>query len=293
MASSSKKTVATTKEPDRLYMYWGNAWNAVKSLGLPNIQMKSRSDKDFKPIADEMSKKKPPTPADWEWELDWDSFEFDFRVTVGSKEFPLGQAKMNTVVMSRREDILNGMVAAKFITKDQVAKYLAEARKRAEKSSEIKKIDDEIEQETIGKDINTKFLATLAKTVDDMDRGQRQSLLVPVAKTLKLDTYVEFLYSLDGDFQVYGLMSFFAKNSKRPLLNFPPAMAEQLRKDYADGKGKPDFKDARRIVVGVINSKVMPAYRKAATDQTNASTRQHDAKLKDLAIKRAKELAKH
>ena len=293
MASSSKKTVATTKEPDRLYMYWGNAWNAVKSLGLPNIQMKSRSDKDFKPIADEMSKKKPPTPADWEWELDWDSFEFDFRVTVGSKEFPLGQAKMNTVVMSRREDILNGMVAAKFITKDQVAKYLAEARKRAEKSSEIKKIDDEIEQETIGKDINTKFLATLAKTVEDMDRGQRQSLLVPVAKTLKLDTYVEFLYSLDGDFQVYGLMSFFAKNSKRPLLNFPPAMAEQLRKDYADGKGKPDFKDARRIVVGVINSKVMPAYRKAATDQTNASTRQHDAKLKDLAIKRAKELAKH
>lgn len=293
MASTSKKTVATTKEPDLLYMYWGNAWNAVKSLGLPNIQMKSRSDKDFKPIADEMSKKKPPTPADWEWELDWNSFEFDFRVTVGSKGFLLGQAKMNTLAMSRREDILDGLVAAKFITKDQVAKYLAEAKKRAEKSSEIKKIDDEIEQEVIGKDINEQFLATLAKTVDELDRAQRQSLLMPVAEKIKLGAYVEFLYQLDADFQVFGLMTFFAKNSKRPLLNFPPAMAEQLRKDYADGKGKPDFKDARRLVVGVVNGKVMPVYRKVATDETNASTKQHDAKLRDLAIKRARELAKH
>src|SRR5450432_2422600 len=119
MATTSKKTVATTKEPDRLYMYWGNALNAVKGLNLPNIQMKSRSDKDFKPIADEMSKKKPPAPANWEWELNWDSFEFDFRVTVGSKEFSLGHAKMNNVAMSDRKDILNGMVAAKFISADQ------------------------------------------------------------------------------------------------------------------------------------------------------------------------------
>ena len=291
--ASSKNTVATTKEPDRLYLYWGNAWIAVKKLNLPNIQMKSRTDKDFKPIADEMGKKKPPTPAIWEWELNWDSFEFDFRVSVGSKEFSLGNAKMNTVEMSRRKDILDRMVAAKFIGADQVTKYLAEAAKRAEKRSEIKKIDKAIEDETSAIDTDVQFVAGLGKSVEDLDRGQRQFNLKPVADKLKLGSYVEFLWSLDGDFQLYGLMTFFAKDSKRPLLSFPAAIAEKLRQQYADGKGKPDFKDARRIVVGVINAKVFPAYLKEKKEEAAASTREHCANILALQAKRVRELAKH
>jgi hypothetical protein len=294
MATTSKKPVATTKEPERLYMYWGNAWNAVKSLNLPNMQMKSRSDKDFKPIADEMNKKKPPTKADWEWEFNWDSFEFDFHVTVGSKEFPLGNAKMNSVEVSKRKDILDRFVAAKLVTADQVTKYLAEAKKRAEKSAEIKKIDQEIQDELDGIQTDTTFKSGLAKSVEDLDRAQRQLDLMPIGDKIRLGAYVDFLYRLDGDFQTSGLMSFVAKDSKRPLLNFPPAIAEKLRQEFgADGKGKPDFKNARRIVVGVIDAKIMPPYRKEKTDDSNASIARHNAKIKKLRDERVKELAKH
>jgi|SRR5450432_1529455 hypothetical protein len=294
MATTSKKTVATTKEPDRLYMYWGNALNAVKGLNLPNMQMKSRSDKDFKPIADEMNKKKPPTKADWEWEFNWDSFEFDFHVTVGSKEFSLGNAKMNTVEVSKRKDILDGFVAAKLVTADQVAKYLAEAKKRAEKSAEIKKIDEEIKSELEEIQIDKQFVAGLAKSVESLDRGQRQLDLMPIGDKIRLGAYVDFLYRLDGDFQTYGLMTFFAKDSKRPLTSFPEAISEKLRKEYgADGKGKPDFKDARKIVVGVIDAKIMPVYRKEKTNDSNASIVAHTARIKKLQAERIKELAKH
>lgn len=78
-------------------------------------------------------------------------------------------------------------------TKTIVKKYLDEAKKRAEKSSEITKIDQQIADEKQGIDIETQFLAALPKSVQDTDRGQRQFLLLPVAEKLKLGAYVEFL----------------------------------------------------------------------------------------------------
>ncbi|MDQ2927878.1 MAG: hypothetical protein M3R22_06905 [Pseudomonadota bacterium] len=87
-------------------------------------------------------------------------------------------------------------------------------------------------------------------------------------------------------------MTYFAKDSKE-LLNFPSAIAEKLRRDYADGRRKPDSTAARKIVVGVIDNKIMPAYRKSMSDGSAESIKKHRANIVAVQAKRAEELAQH
>src|ERR1700690_1033416 len=106
MGAKSEK-IWTTKEADRLWISWANMLKKAKALNLPNLKSASLSEKDFKPLVDEMTKSKKG--GGWVWEFDLESFDFEYNVTVGSKSLLIASAKMNTVEMSDRREILDSL----------------------------------------------------------------------------------------------------------------------------------------------------------------------------------------
>jgi hypothetical protein len=295
MAGIGRKSekVATTKAADRLYIVWLGMAKRVKSMGLVNLKVESLAEKDFKAPGDEMTKSKKD--ADWIWEFDYDSFSFEFNLVVGSKKTKLASAAMNTIAdMGRRREILDAMRGpAAMITQPDIDKYFKQVEERAAKSAAVKKIDEDIQKEKDNIETNKTFVAGLAKSVEDLDRGQRQMDLLPIADKIKLGAYVEFVYGLDAGFNAYALMKkHFSKGAARPLASFPDAIVQALRKQFgADEKGEPDFAGARKIAVGVVNAKAMPAYRKDMTEASNKSMRASALKIQQLQAKRAKAMA--
>jgi hypothetical protein len=290
MAKIKKEPIGSTKEPDRLLFYWLSMAKRVKALNLPGLKIQSMGEKEFKPLGEEMNKKKPPSLGVWEWQFDWEAFEFEFHLRIGGKETSLASAKMNVVDMSRRHEVLDSLrTGTSLVTQSEIDAYFKEAQKRAEKSADIQKIDKAIADEKTGIELDQKFVAGLAKSVEGLDRGQRQMDLMPIGDKMKLGSYVQFVYGLDAGFQAYALMkTHFTHDAHRPLQNFPPRIVEQLRKEFgADEKGQPDFQAARKIAVGVIDAKVMPVYRKTMTDQSNDDMRKRVQTIKQLQAKRA------
>ncbi len=292
---TKKETVATTKEADRLYIVWMGMAKRVKGLGLANLKVESMAEKDFKAPGEEMTKGKKN--GDWIWEFDYDAFAFEFNLVIGGKKTLIASAKMNTIGdMKKRHEILDAMRGpTAMITQGDIDKYFKEVEARASKSADVKKIDDEIEEEKTGIKIDQDFVAKLAKSVEDLDRGQRQMDLMPIGDKIHLGSYVQFLYGLDAGFQPYALMkTHFVKGAARALAGFPEAIVLALQKQFgADEKGQPNFDGARKLAVGVINAKVMPAYRKQMTDESNADVRKRVEKIKLLQVKRTKAIAAH
>jgi len=288
--ATKKETVGTTKAADRLQISWLTFAKRVKSLGLSNLKIESLSDKDFKAAGDEMTKSKKN--ADWVWEFDFEAFYFEFNLVIGSKKTLLASAKMNVIGdMKLRHDILDNLrVFTGLVTQAEIDKYFKVVAERAAKGADVKKIDDEIETEKNNIDTNKKFIAGLAKSVEGLDRGQREMDLMPIAAKIKLGGYVRFLFGLDAGFNPYKLMKdHFVKPMTYPLPSFPAALTEKLVKEFgADEKGTPDFTAARKIAVGVIDARAMPAYRKDMTDSSNASIKASVENIKKLVEKRKK-----
>jgi hypothetical protein len=284
------ETIATTKEADRLYIVWLAFQKRVKYLGLVNLKVESMAEKDFKPAGEEMTKSKKS--ADWIWEFDLDAFYFEFNLVIGSKKTLLASAKMNTIGdMKQRREILDGLRGGtELITQGEIDKYFKTVQERAAKSADVKKIDDEIKAEKEGIDLDKEFVTKLAKSVEDLDRGQRQMDLEPIAAKMKLAGYVRFVYGLDSGFNPYALMkSHFLKGAAYPLTSFPVAIVEKLVKEFGpDEKGQPDFTAARKIAGQVVDAKVMPVYRKQMTDDSNADIKTRMEKIKKLVEKRKK-----
>jgi hypothetical protein len=284
------ETIATTKAADRLYIIWLGFSKRVNAIDLANLKVESMAEKDFKSPGDEMTKTKKN--ADWVREFDFDSFYFEFNLVVGSKKTLLASAKMNVVGdMKRRREILDSLRnATGLVTQAEIDKYFKVAAERAAKGADVKKIDDEIEKEKNNIDLSKKFIAGLAKSVEELNRGQREMDLMPVAAKIKLGGYVRFVFGLDAGFNPYKLMKdHFVKPMTYPLPSFPPALAEKLVKEFgADEKGTPDFAAARKIAVAVIDAKAMPAYRKEMTDASNESVKTSVENIKKLVEKRKK-----
>ena len=164
------------------------------------------------------------------------------------------------------------------------------AAERAAKSGDIKKIDDEIKKETDSINTDKQFIAGLAKSVENLDRGQREMDLMPIAAKVKMAGYVRFVFGVDSGFSAYKVMKdHFVKPMTYPLPGFPAALTDKLVKEFgADEKGSPDFSAARTIAGKAIDAKAMPLYRKEMTDQANASIRKSTDNIKALAAKRKK-----
>ena len=287
----NRETVATTKEPERLPFHWPRLATRVKDLGLPNLKLQAPSDAEFKALGETMTKSRKP--GEWEWQLDWDAFEFEIHLTIGSSRTTFARAKMNTLDVKERGPVLDSLRARTgLVTQGEIDKYFAVARKRAEKSAEIVKIDKAIEQETISIDAMRDFLGSMPKSVEALDRGQREMDLKPVADKLGLGGYVEFVYGLDSGWSPYPLMKkHFDVKPDRPLRAFPPAIAEKLRREFGpDEKGKPDFAPARKIAVGVIDARVMPAWRREKTSSYTLEMRKSALKIRKLQEQRSRAL---
>jgi hypothetical protein len=291
MAKKTEK-IGTTKEPDRLLIGWLGYAKRVRNLGLANLKVESMAEKDFKPAADEMTKSKKP--ADWIWEFDLDTFAFEFDLVVGSKKTLLASAKMNTIAdMNQRREIMDGLrTGTGLLGQAEIDKYFKTVQERAAKGADIKKIDDEIQQEKDGIDLDKAFVAKLAKSVEQLDRGQRQMDLEPIAAKMKLAGYVRFVYGLDDGFNAYALMKgHFVDGAPYPLASFPAPMVAKLVKEFgADGKGQPDFAPARKIAGQVVDAKVMPVYRKQMSDESNADIAKRTTRIRQLEEKRRKML---
>ncbi len=292
MASIGKRneTVATTKAADRLYIVWLGMAKRVKSMGLVNLKVQSLGEKDFKAPGDVMTAKKKN--ADWIWEFDYDAFSFEFNLVVDSKKMLLASAKMNTIGdMKQRREILDSMRGpTSMITQPDIDKYMKELQARAAKGGDVKKIDDEIEAKKAEIKLNQDFVAGLAKSVENLDRGQRQMDLEPIAAKMKLAGYVRFVYGLDAGFNPYALMKgHFMKGASYPLPSFPAAVVDKLVKEFGpDEKGQPDFGPARKLAVKVIDAKAMPAYRKQMTEQSTKAIKEATTKVDQLQDKRRK-----
>jgi hypothetical protein len=284
------ETIATTKEADRLYIVWLAFQKRVKYLGLVNLKVESMAEKDFKAPGEEMTKGKKT--ADWTWEFDFDAFYFEFNLVIGSKKTLLASAKMNTIGdMKQRREILDGLRAGtELVSQAEIDKYFKTVQERAAKSADVKKIDDEIKSEKEGIDLDKEFVTKLAKSVENLDRGQRQMDLEPIAAKMKLAGYVRFVYGLDAGFNPYALMKgHFLKGAAYPLPSFPAAIVAKLVQEFGpDEKGQPDFTAARKIAGQVVDAKVMPVYRKQMTDDSNADIKKRTEKIRQLVEKRKK-----
>ena len=118
---------------------------------------------------------------------------------------------------------------------------------------------------------------------------------MPIGDEIPIGSYVQFLCGLDAALQANALMkTHFVKGASRPLAGSPEAIVLALRGQFgAAEKDQPEFDGARKLAVGAINAKVMPAYRKQMTDESNADVRKRAEKMKQLQVKRAKAIAAH
>ena len=283
MAAKTEK-IWTTKEADRLWISWANMLNKAKALNLPNFKAPTLGEKDFKPIGDEMTTKKKG--GDWIWEFDFDSFDFEYNVVAGSKSLLIASAKMNTVDMSKRPDLLDSLKAGtKLVTQADIDKYF----KQAEQRSEIRKIDEDIKKinDEIGTYENAKKLQTSKS--GELTNQQLRLDLKEYAKTVGKVAYVDFMIGVDSQWNPYAIMNtHFVKGAKELLPVVPAAAVERLRKDWADGKGKPDFGPVRTFIGAWVDKNLMPGFVKQAMADLDKGIKEKKAQIAKLQTQRNK-----
>jgi hypothetical protein len=283
MAAKSEK-IWTTKEADRLWISWANMVKKAKALNLPNLKAPSLAEKDFKPLADEMTKSKKG--GDWIWEFDFDSFDFEYNVVVGSKSLLVASAKMNTVEMSDRRDILDSLKnGTKLVTQADIDKYF----KQAEQRSDIRKIDEAIKkiQTDIDSYENAKKLQKPKS--DDLTNQELRLDLKEYAKTVGKVAYVDFMIGVDSGWNPAAIMGgHFLHGAKEHLSAVPEVAVEKLRKDWADGKGKVDFGPIRKFVGAWVDKNLMPGFVKQTIADLDKGIREMKAQIVKLQAQRNK-----
>ena len=283
MGAKTEK-IWTTKEAGSLSISWANMLKKAKALNLPNFKSPSQGEKDFKPLVDEMTTKKKG--ADWVWEFDFDSFDFEYNVTVGSKSLLIASAKMNTVEMSGRREILASLKAGtKLVVQPDIDKYF----KQAEQRGEIRKIDDAIKKIQADIDIYENAKKIQKPKSDDLTNQQLRLDLKEYAKTVGKVAYVDFMIGVDSEWNPAVIMTtHFAKGAKEHLPAVPEAAVEKLRKDWNDGKGKPDFGPARKFVGAWVDKNLMPQFVKHTIADLDKGIAQKKAQIAQLQAKRNK-----
>ena len=285
MATKSE-TIWTTKEADRLSISWTNMVNKAKALGLPNLKVPSRGDKDFKPLVDEMTKTKKG--GDWVWEFDFESFDFEYNVSCGSKTLLIASAKMNTVDMANRRDILDSLkTRTKLVTQADIDKYFKTAGER----SEVRRIDADIKK--LQDDIETyeNAIKLQKPKSDDMSNSDMRTVLKEYAKTVGKTAYVDFMIGVDAQWSDYAIMTtHFLKGAKGHMSAVPDLAVQKLIKDYADGKGKPDYGPVRKFVGAWADKNLMPAFVKQTIADLNKGIQEMKRKIAVLQVQRNKHM---
>jgi hypothetical protein len=256
----------------------------AKALNLPNFKAPSLTEKDFKPIADEMTKSKKG--GDWIWEFDFDSFDFEYNLVAGSKSLLIASAKMNTIDMSARGDILESLKAGtKLVTQADIDKYF----KQAEQRSEVRKIDEEIKK--LNDEIATYENAkTLQKPKSaDLTNQELRLDLKEYAKTVGKAAYVDFMIGVDSGWNAYAIMNVhFVEGAKEPLAAVPGAVVEKLRKDWDGGKGQPDFGPVRTYIGAWVDKNLMPGFVKHSIADLDKGIHEKKAEITKLQAQRSK-----
>lgn len=283
MAAKSEK-IWTTKEADRLAISWPNMLKKAKALNLPNLKAPSLGEKDFKPFGDEMTKSKKG--GDWIWQFDFDSFAFDYNLVVGSKSLQIASAKMNTVEMSGRREILDSLKSGTgLVSQSDIDKYF----KQAEQRSDIRKIDEKVKEIQGEIDIYENAKKIQKSKSDDLTNQELRLDLKEFAKTVGKVAYVDFMIAVDSEWNPAGIMGgFFLKGAKQHLSAVPEVAVEKLRKDWADGKGKAEFGPIRKFVGAWADKNLMPAFVKQTIADLDKGIREKKQQIALLQAKRNK-----
>ena len=284
----STETVWTTKEADRLWISYTNMMRKLKPMGLVNLKVESRGEKDFKPFSDEMAKSKKG--GDWIWILDFDAFSFEYNVVVGSMKMLLASAKMNTIAdMGRRRQILEALRDnSGLVTQSDIDKYF----KQVEKRGDIQKIDEDIKktQEMISIYEDAKKLQK-GKS-GDMNTVDLRTVLKPYTKECgKGAAYADFMYGVDSGFNNEALMrGHFLKGAKELMPGLKDDIGKTLIKEWADGKGKPNWKPARVAAGEWMDKNVMPQFKKQQIEGFDKGIADYKKTIVQLQAKRARQM---
>ena len=255
----------------------------AKALNLPGLKAPSLTEKDFKPLVDEMTKTKKG--ADWTWTFDFNTFEFDYTVSVGSKSLLVASAKMNVLEVKDRHDPLESLKkGTKLVTQADIDAFF----KQAEQRGEIRKIDEAIKkiQGDIDSYENAKKLQKPKS--DDLDNQETAPRPQGIrAKTVGKVAYVDFMIGVDSGWNPAAIMNtHFIHGAKEHLGAVPDAAVEKLRKDWDGGKGKVDFAPVRKFVGAWVDKNLMPQFVKQSIADLDKGIHEMKVQIAQLQAKR-------
>lgn len=179
--------------------------------------------------------------------------------------------------IDKRHAVMQELFSAGLVSDDDWKKF----QKKYPTSEELKDWKDEAYK--LGWDIkgdraNIKSLGSLTYDTFDSIANNLKGGLAEYVKRKHWEHYLAFVDDIDSGVDAKKIYETYVKDGAKLPVNLPPP-TQALIKKAIDSGSKPDLAPGRKCIVGIINNKFIPEYRKTVLAQWQTEL---DAKVKKL-----------
>ena len=252
-----KVSLGKTSSSDRVEFTWTQTMSRnIAQLGLPAA---------FKPKAPDMAKIKPlmdkgKTPLEWFYSYDAAKSEFSMYVAVGSAKFELGSYDLSTEKdLAKRRRMLDDLRKTDTVTSADLAEF-DKKNPPPPDPAKLKALKEEIERLKFEIERDKGFIKNWPTKFATMNPGLAEVGFTNWAKGHRYDRYVTFLLWNDWGRDGKSIHDEFVKTGAPSLLKITPAAKKEA--DDSIAAGKPKFTRAVKEVTKVVDTILIPLYRK-------------------------------
>jgi hypothetical protein len=272
-------SLGKTTDSGRIEFTWvSTIGRLVKQIGLPGFAPKPDLDK-LKAAMDKAKK-----PLDWQFSFDNVKCVFTVQADIGGAVVVIGRFDVLAEKdAAKRRDAMQKLRDA---TEVVTSKDLADFDRKFPPPPDPKKLDalkKELERLLLEIKRDEGFKKTLPTTFKSMESGLREVGFTHWAEPLRLDRFIEFADGVENGVDPKKLAAEFIVTKAPRLLQVSPATRAAVDAAMAAAK-VPDLKAAHDEVVRIIDTTILPRFRKDTI--AGIDKRLVDAK-KQLALKQA------
>jgi hypothetical protein len=271
-------------DPDRIPIHWQGVSSMIKkNLAMPNISLKEPDEDKLKPLMEKLKK-----PAEFWFTREGNKFTVDVR--VGPNKTVLGTFDISTEKdRAKQKAIWDGLFANDLATRDDVAKF----DQAHPDPKDVEALDNEIDRAQMDLNGDTADAKTIAKfhnyDEDDRAAGYNVTALLKYWLQDKHQSwvhYVSFVEDVDKPEDAKKIFDTYMKEGASLPINLPKGVQEPIEHALAND-GKPDFAAARKLIVGIVNQKFIPEFKKDRLALYQKDIKEETEKLNALKKKKA------
>jgi hypothetical protein len=269
---------------DRIQINWQGVSSMIKkNLAMPNISLKEPDQEKLEPLMTKLKK-----PAEFWYTREGNKFTVDVR--VGPNKTVLGTFDISSEKdRAKQKAIWDGLYANDLATKEDVAKF----DQAHPDPKDVAALDAEIDRAQMDLNGDTADAKTIAKfhNYDEDDRagGYNLTALLKLWLQDKHQSwvhYVSFIEDVDKPEDAKKIFDTYMKEGASGPINLPKNVQESIEHAIANGE-KPDLAAARKLVLGIVNQKFIPEFKKDRLALYQKDLKEETEKLNALKRKKA------